>query len=78
MLDYKWYERRLCKLVSNNHSINIRRAGGCSNPIWIFEGIARLLRLTDNPFPINTINKVKECERNQYDHNIAIYSNANM
>jgi len=79
MLKSNWYHTRPCKLVTVSHyNNNVRSGSGCSNPLWIFEGIARILRLTNKPFPLQTPHQVTEGERNLHDNNIAIHSNVNM
>jgi hypothetical protein len=78
MLEIDWYEKRTCKLVSENHNVIVRTASGCGNPLWIFEGIAKILCLINNPFPIKVGSEVRECERELNAHSIFVNSIINL
>jgi hypothetical protein len=62
MLSNNWYVNRTIILV-NNFNLTTRLSFGCSHPIWILEGIVRVLHLTNTNFPMSIVRKINECER---------------
>jgi ABC-type ATPase with predicted acetyltransferase domain len=72
MLEHEWYKKRKCKIVYHSNKVVVRMTSGCSNPIWIFEGIARQLHLTNTPFSINVAYRAKECERKINDNSMLV------